>query len=177
METNKGKNLILILLFVLLLINISMMVTFFLFPRNENTEPDQNKKYKYKEKHQCFMRELQLDENQETEFFKLRDEHKNTIEKMFQEVKSTRNKMIDAIAAETELSADNLYLYADSIGQIESQIHRETIDYFMKMKLLLNPQQFGKLVDNFREVCGCHMSHQKHKHKDKKTKRYIHKDE
>ena len=138
-----------------------MMITFFLFPRNENPDTEQQRRSKYKESKECFMRELQLDENQETEFFKLRDEHKNTIKTMFQEVKSTRNRMIDAIAAEPDISADNLYLYADTIGSIESLIQRKTIDYFMKMKQLLNKEQFGKLVDNFREVCGCHMHHKK----------------
>lgn len=168
METNKSKNLILILLFIVLIINISMMVTFFVFPRKDVKDIRIEKKIRMHERTECLMNDLQLDESQENDFFNLRDEHKTRIKEMFSEVKTERNSLINAIAQEPPLSEEELYLYADEIGKLESDIQKETIDYFIKMKILLNKEQFGKLINNFRDVCGCpHMSKDKHHHKKK----------
>lgn len=168
METNKSKNLILILLFIVLIINISMMVTFFVFPRKDVKDVRIEKKIRVKEKTECLMYDLQLNESQEKEFFELRDEHKTKIKKMFSDVKTERNSLINAIAQEPLPSSEELYLYADAIGKMESDIQKETIDYFLKMKKLLNSEQFGKLINNFRDVCGCpHMKKDKHHHKKK----------
>jgi Spy/CpxP family protein refolding chaperone len=168
METNKRKNLILILLFILLIINISMMITFFVFPKDNSSFDRKEKRMKHKEKMECLMQELQLSEQQEDSFFQLRDSHKETMRTLFEEVGSKRNVMINAIATEPPLSAEELYPYAQEIGSIEVKIQIETIDYFLKMRELLNPDQFGKLIDNFRDVCGCPHMKDKHKGNDHK---------
>lgn len=155
METSKSKNLILILLFIVLLINISLLITFLVFPR-KNVERKVFIKEKYhKDKIECLMKDMNLNKDQESEFFRLRDEHKSKLHQLFGESKKARSYLIDELSGDKFSSAPELYIIADSMGQIETKIQRETIDYFFKMKQLLNNEQFDKLLNNFREVCGC----------------------
>jgi len=171
METNKSKNLILILLFIVLLINISLLITFLVFPR-KNVEKKVFIKEKYhKDKIECLMKDMNMDKNQEEDFFKLRDEHKTKLHHLFTESKKARSYMIDELSGDKFSSAGNLYFIADSLGQIETKIQRETIDYFFKMKQLLNNEQFDKLLNNFREVCGCDKKCQMKTHHDRVMKK------
>ncbi len=172
METNRSKNLILILLFVLLILNVSMMLTFFMFPKKNVKDIRFERKIRMKERTECLMNDLKLNEVQEKDFFALRDEHKSTIKDMFNEVRAARNSMINSIALEPVLSAEELYVHAENIGKLETDIQKETIDYFLKMRTILNPEQFDKLLNNFRDVCGCQkMSKDKHYHKRKSGNR------
>jgi Spy/CpxP family protein refolding chaperone len=159
METNKSKNLILILLFIVLVINISMMVTFFLFPKKSESDKDYRK---YRNQHPRenvnLVVQLELTNDQEEVFFKLRDEHKQHMREMFDSARIIRNSMIDALVAEPEKDAESLYVFAKQMGDIEFAIQKEAIDYFLKMKDILHKDQFLKLIENFRNVCGCKAS-------------------
>jgi Spy/CpxP family protein refolding chaperone len=142
-----------------------MMITFFAFPGKKVVRDIRTEKCYHKErgKIECLMKEMDLDEIQEETFFTYRDEHKQKINQLFQSVKSKRKEMIDAIAAETSNTGEKIYFYAEDIGKLEAEIQKETIDYFIKMKVLLNAEQFSKLIDNFRDVCGCNKFKKKHK--------------
>jgi len=159
METNKSKNLILILLFIVLVINISMMVTFFLFPKNGESDRDFRHHRKYHPgENMNLVTQLELTKDQEVEYFRLRDEHKQNMRGMFNSTRDVRNSLIDALVAEPAQDSQSLYLYAEKMGQIEYDIQKEAIDYFLKMKDILNKDQFAKLIENFRNVCGCDRS-------------------
>ncbi len=155
METSKSKNLILILLFIVLLINVSILITFFFLPHRREEKVVEKIRSFRNDKKECLMKEMNLDANQEEQFFKLRDEHKEKIHLFISESKNVKNYLIEALSVPNISLESDLYLYADSLGQIEYKIQKETIDYFLKMKQFLHKEQFDKLLDNFREVCGC----------------------
>lgn len=175
METNKSKNLVLIVLFIILIINISMMITFFIFPREKPIKDWRAKDSYHKENMRCLMNEMNLTEEQEIRFFEYRDAHRANIETLFDSVKIVRNQMIDAIIQDA--SADELKLFAEHMGNLEKTIQMETIEYFLKMRELLNKEQFGKLIDNFRDVCGCpHFNKGKRKGGAKQHEGCLHKE-
>ncbi len=160
METNKSKNLILILLFIVLVINISMMITFFLFPKG-NKDPFDDKDCRHKHPHGRvnLVAQLELNPDQEVQFFALRDNHKQQMRIMFDSAKTIRNSMLDALLSDDESeNGKNLYNYAEQMADVEYAIQKEAINYFLKMKEILNKDQFVKLIENFRNVCGCKRS-------------------
>jgi Spy/CpxP family protein refolding chaperone len=149
-----------------------MMIAFFAFPRQTDDSFRKFRKDKFRDHKECLMKDLQLSDEQEKKFFELRDNHKTVLKEKFSTVKTERNNMIDAIAKEPALEPHELYIYAETIGNLEYEIQKETIDYFLKMKMLLNHEQFSKLINSFRDVCGC-PHHQKLKKKHyKRTKSY-----
>jgi len=147
-----------------------MMIAFFAFPRQTDDSFRKFRKNKYRDHKECLMKDLQLTEEQEQQFFELRDNHKAILKTKFSTVKTERNNMIDAIAKEPALEVDELYNYAETIGNLEYEIQKETIDYFLKMKMLLSQEQFTKLINSFRDVCGCphhQKTKKKHYHKNR----------
>lgn len=157
METNKSKNLILILLFIVLVINISMMVTFFLFPRGDKDESDdRHNRQKHPHGSVKLVAQLELTPDQEEKFFVLRDNHKQQMRIMFDSARTIRNSMLDALLSDDESeNSENLYVYAEQMAEVEFAIQKEAINYFLKMREILSKDQFVKLIENFRNVCGC----------------------
>lgn len=154
MEKNKGKNTILILLFLLLIFNVAVLITFFVYPHSKKSKND--KCDRKQDRIECLMTDLKLTPEQETAFNSSREEHKKHMTVIFDSVKTLRNNMLDALLQEPSPSEADLMIYAEKIGQMEMQVQVESIHHFLKMKTLLNADQFSVLINNFKEMCGCH---------------------
>ncbi len=175
METNKGKNLILVILFILLLINITILISFFVFPAKQK-DPDVFKKEwlgckKHHDK-QCIL-DLDLEEAQKHEFFKLKKKYKKTVKNLIDSTRQERKHLFSTIEQEDK-SAEELYNYAEDIGKIHAEIEKETINFFIEMKKILNKNQFSEFLSKFKKkVCGFYHKDCSHKHKFIKKKKYM----
>lgn len=175
MNNMKGKNLILVLLVLLLIINIAMIVTFFVFKNKKHDEKHEFFKHnKFKHKKECLVQNLNLTKEQSTKFFELRDEHKSKIFVFIDSTKSIRNSMIDELLKYENADTALLNTFPSKISEIETALQFETINYFLKVREILDKTQYEELLNNFKSLSGCKKGH-KHLHHEKSCKDKKHK--
>ncbi len=100
---------------------------------------------KGKDRH-CMWGDLNLTKEQQAQFKTLHEEMKGMREKHMEAVKTVREKMkVELLKAEP--SQNTLYGYAAELGELHKQMTRDRSDHLLKVKKVLTPEQFSKLVE------------------------------
>lgn len=98
-------------------------------------------------KHEFLTRELELDREQQRDFFPLYDEMEDEVDRISTETRELERKVAartDATDTEVEAAARAVFLQKSAEGQIEEQ-------YFDRFKQILNGRQLLKLRNAERE--------------------------
>jgi len=98
--------------------------------------------------------DLDLNDKQTEGLKKLHDEEMNNREKHFSAVKEVRAQIKEELLKK-EPSSPVLYGYADKLGTLHAQMAKDHGDHLLKVKKILTPEQFSKLVDTQDDMkCG-----------------------
>jgi Spy/CpxP family protein refolding chaperone len=87
-----------------------------------------------------------LTDQQKTDLKGLREEAKGLHKTTFEKTKAVRDK-IKAEMLKTSPDQNVLNGYADELGQIEKEVNRQRFAHLLKVKAILTPEQFQKLLD------------------------------
>jgi Spy/CpxP family protein refolding chaperone len=68
-------------------------------------------------------------------------------EKHFEAVRKVRDKIKDELLKDSP-SRKTLYGYAGELGELHKQITKERSNHLLKVKKILNPEQFKKLIEH-----------------------------
>jgi len=90
--------------------------------------------------------ELNLNDKQKEELKKLHDEMQEVRKKHREAVKTVRDKM-KAELLKKESSQNVLYGYAGELGELHKQMTKDRTDHLLKVKKVLTPEQFKKIVE------------------------------
>lgn len=159
MQTNNNQKLfkfIIVLLIINAIILLFILMKFWWSNRIEET-PEMKKKQKI-----CLIEELQLRDDQIDVFIDLRKEHYQKMEELFQMHKQKRMELIDYIEEHPEVTLDDVKRYADSLGNIETRIQVQAIEYFLSVRTILDSAQFSIFLNRFRKLSGCDRMDHKH---------------
>jgi Spy/CpxP family protein refolding chaperone len=95
--------------------------------------------------HRMWM-ELNLTAEQKEQLKALREEMQPIREKHMESVKAVRDK-IKAELLKSDPSQNTLYGYAGELGELHKQMTKDRTDHLLKVKKILTPEQFSKLVE------------------------------
>ena len=117
--------------------------------------------------------ELNLSNEQQLEFKKFREEYFHETEKIRKKLKDKRIEMLDELAM-NKSNEEKLNNIAEEIGDLHTELKKETIIHFLKMKNVCNADQRKKLNLLFRDMMYCrgHFEGHKMRHHDH-HKRYM----
>lgn len=162
----KDNSKILYLLISLLVLNLIMLtfISLKLWFKDDHKWTFKTKEKFYKK---CLFEELELNDEQKEYFVKIRNEHFQKLDHLFERHRTTRIELLDQIEANPSLTLLDLKYFADSLGKIETLIQMNAIEYFLVVRQMLDNRQFSMFLDRFREMSGCR--HNKHKHHCKKS--------
>lgn len=90
--------------------------------------------------------DLNLTAEQQQQLKALHDEMKSMREKNMESVKTVRDKM-KAELLKADASSNVLYGYAAELGELHKQMSKDRCDHLLKVKKVLTPEQFAKLVE------------------------------
>lgn len=90
---------------------------------------------------------LDLTDDQKTKLKTLHDEMQQVRKKHFEAVKKVRDKIKDELLKDSP-SQKKLHGYAGELGELHKQITKERSDHLLKVKKLLKPDQFQKLLEH-----------------------------
>ncbi|MBN1309302.1 MAG: Spy/CpxP family protein refolding chaperone [Chitinispirillaceae bacterium] len=87
----------------------------------------------------------------------LTEEQKGALKTLHQEMRTIREKHMDAVKSvrekiknellKSDPSQSTLYGYAGELGELHKQLSRNQGDHFLKIKKVLTPEQFAKLLE------------------------------
>ena len=90
--------------------------------------------------------DLNLSDQQKTDLKKLHTEMTELRQKHLEAVKEVRKKMKDELLKESP-SQNVLYGYAGELGELHKQMSKDHVDHLLKVRKILTPEQFSKLVE------------------------------
>jgi Spy/CpxP family protein refolding chaperone len=99
-----------------------------------------------KQGHHRMFAELNLSEQQKEQLKTLHEEMQTIRQKHMGEVKKVREK-IKAELLKNDPSQNILYGYAAELGKLHEQMSKEHGDHLLKVKKVLSPEQFAKIVE------------------------------
>ena len=89
---------------------------------------------------------LNLTDDQQTKLKALHDEMMTIRKKHMEAVKTVRDKMKTELL-KSDASQNTLYGYAGELGELHKQMTKDRTDHLLKVKKVLTPEQFSKLVE------------------------------
>ncbi len=93
-----------------------------------------------------WIEELNLTKDQKEKLKALRQEMQPLREKHMESIKAVKDK-IKAELEKPNLSEGILYGYAGEMGELHKQMAKDRIDHLLKVKKILSPEQFSKLIE------------------------------
>ena len=142
MKTNKILTIAVILL---LLVNVAMLI-FMLKGRGHHTIKD-----RAKGPFDMMVKELNMTEQQQTEFRKLKDEHFTAIKPVFDSVR-TLKKSLFGLVKEENINDSLVNQYSTLISEQRGIVDRLTINHFRKVRALLSGDQQKKFEDFIQKM-------------------------
>ena len=97
-------------------------------------------------KHHRMFADLNLSEKQQADLQTLHKEMQALRQKHMESVKAVRGKM-KAELLKPDASQNVLYGYAGELGELHKQMSKDRSDHLLKVKKVLTPEQFSKLVE------------------------------
>jgi len=101
---------------------------------------------KFERSHRMW-KDLNLTDDQKAKLKTLHDEMQQVRKKHFDAVKKVRDKIKDELLKDSP-SQKTLHGYAGELGELQKQMTKERSDHLLKVKKLLKPDQFKKLLDH-----------------------------
>jgi len=113
------------------------------FIKNGNPPPPQGNASDF------LIHELKLNDAQQKDYEKLRDEHRASMKKIHEEIGKTRDEMFSMLSGGNADTAKANTLSA-KVGELEKQVQQITFEHFTKVKALCDDTQKKK----FEEIIG-----------------------
>lgn len=110
--------------------------------------------------HHGMFADLDLTTDQKEQLKKLHEEMMVVRQKHFEQIKQVREK-IKTELLKPDASQNVLYGYAGEMGELHKQMGKDHGDHLLKVKKVLSPEQFAKLVEK-QEKMECGMKGMRH---------------
>ncbi len=148
------KRVVIWVVVILVVLNVSALITI-LYERNINCGPVSIKETEENQRFReinGFMREdLNLSPSQTNKVYRLRRENYVNSNKILQELDQKRKDMLAELQKE-QPDQQKLDEIATDIGNLHKNLKLETIQYFLKLKDIIGPEQQIKLNRLFRDM-------------------------
>ena len=115
---------------------------------DEGPGPDPERKFDHPHR---MWKDLDLNGDQKDKLKALHNEMQQIRKKHFGSVKTVRNKIKDELLKDSP-SKKTLHKYAGELGELHKQMTKERSDHLLKVKKLLKPDQFKKLLEHERRM-------------------------
>ena len=97
------------------------------------------------------VKELELSGSQQKEYFRLRRNHRQILEKLQEQDKALHTRFFDQLFSEVP-DSKSVWDLADSIAENRRKMEVLTYDHFMQVRQMLTPDQRKKFQEIFDEV-------------------------
>lgn len=147
---SKNRIIFWVLIF-LVVINISALVSFLvLFSQNTS----QGKRQGQRNQRMAFRNELSLTKAQSGQVDAILAGYKNETEPIASDIKDLRARLLDELSSEKpDTAAVNQYI--DKISAYQVLMHKASVNQYLALKRICNPDQCRRLSSLYNELYGC----------------------